>query len=71
MARGKHGRQYGLKIVHKASNKIESECWFNTELERQTAMGGTKLTPGLVFQLEEKEIDKASSAKPREWGGPI
>jgi hypothetical protein len=36
-------KQYGLKIVHKPSNTVESESWFNTEQERNSAMAGTTM----------------------------
>jgi len=62
-------KQYGLKVIHKPSNNVTSEQWFNTELERRTAMGGIKLDPGYIFLLEEKNIEKPL-AKKGEWGGP-
>lgn len=67
MARGK---QYGLKVIHKASNKTTSENWFNTELERKTAIGGIKLEPGYIFYLEEKPTESPSNAPKGEWSGP-
>jgi hypothetical protein len=63
-------KQYGLKIVHKPSNIVEREMWFNTEAERMSAMGGSTMERDYVYVLEEKEIEMPQDAKPGEWGGP-
>ena len=64
-------KQYGLKIVHKPSNIVEREVWFNTEAERMSAMGGSTMERDYVYVLEEKEIEMPQDAKPGEWGGPV
>jgi len=63
-------KQYGLKIVHKPSNTVASEKWFNTELERNNAMAGSTMEPHYIFIVEEKEIELPQDARPGEYGGP-
>jgi hypothetical protein len=63
-------KQYGLKIVHKPSNIVESEKWFNTEQERSSAMAGSTMERDYVYVLVEKEIEPPQDAKPGEWSGP-
>ena len=57
-------KQYGLKIVHKPSNTVAEEKWFNTELERNNAMLGSTMEPQYIFITEEKEITPSQEAKP-------
>jgi len=57
-------KQYGLKIVHKPSNTVVSEKWFNTEVERNSAMGGSTLEPHYIYIVSEKERDLREDAKP-------
>ena len=57
-------KQYGLKIVHKPSNTVSSEKWFNTELERNSAMAGSTMEPHYIFIAEEKEVELPLDAKP-------
>jgi hypothetical protein len=59
-------KQYGLKIVHKPSNTVASEKWFNTESERNSAMAGSTMEPHYIFIVEEKEIELPQDAKPGE-----
>jgi hypothetical protein len=63
-------KQYGLKIVHKPSNTVTSEKWFNTELERNSAMTGSTMERDYIYVVEEKEIELPRDAKPGEWSGP-
>lgn len=63
-------KQYGLKIVHKPSNTVASEKWFNTEQERNSAMAGSTMERDYIFKVEEKEIELPQDAKPGEWSGP-
>ena len=62
--------KYGLKIVHKPSNTVTSENWFNTESERNSAMGGSTLEPHYIFIAVEKEIEPPQDAKPGQRGDP-
>ncbi|MGA2877855.1 MAG: hypothetical protein ABSG13_02790 [Bryobacteraceae bacterium] len=64
------GKQYGLKIVHKPSNTVTSEKWFNTELERNGAMAGSTMEPHYIFVVEEKEIELPQDVKSGKSGGP-
>jgi hypothetical protein len=50
-------KQYGLKIVHKPSNTVSSEKWFDTEAERNSAMAGSTMDPYYIFVVEEKEVE--------------
>jgi hypothetical protein len=50
-------KQYGLKIVHKPSNTVASEKWFDTESERNSAMAGSTMDPYYIFVVEEKEVE--------------
>jgi hypothetical protein len=50
-------KQYGLKVIHKPSNTVASETWFNTEKERNNAMTGSTLEPHYIYIVEEKEIE--------------
>ncbi len=63
-------KQYGLKILHKPSNTVTSEKWFNTELERNNAMLGSTMEPYYIFITEEKELEPREDAKPGQWSGP-
>jgi hypothetical protein len=63
-------KQYGLKIVHKPSNIVEREMWFNTEAERMSAMGGSTMERDYIYVVEEKEIEMPQDAKLGESGGP-
>jgi hypothetical protein len=57
------GKQYGLKVVHKPSNTVASENWFNTEKERNNAMAGSTLEAHYIYIVEEKEIEPPQDAK--------
>ncbi len=50
-------KQYGLKVVHEPSNTVTSEKWFNTELERNSAMAGSTMERDYIYVVEEKEIE--------------
>lgn len=63
-------KQFGLKIVHEPSNTVTSEKWFNTELERSTAMAGSTMERDYIYVVEEKEIELPEDAKPGQWSGP-
>jgi hypothetical protein len=63
-------KQYGLKIVHKPSNTVESEKWFNTEQERNSAMAGSTMERDYIYVVEEKEIELPQDPKPRKRSGP-
>ncbi len=58
-------KQYGLKVVHKPSNTVASERWFNTESERNAAMTGSTMEPHYIFIVEEKEMRSASGCQTR------
>ena len=59
-------KQYGLKVVHKPSNTVTSEKWFNTELERNGAMAGSTMERDYIYVVEEKEIELPQDAQPGE-----
>jgi hypothetical protein len=63
-------KQYGLRVIHKPSNTLRSEQWFNTESERNAAMGGSTLEPHYIYVVQEREIpaDIPNELVPlREW----
>jgi hypothetical protein len=62
-------KQYGLKIVHKPSNTVAEEKWFNTELERNNAMLGSTMEPQYIFVTEEKEVEPPADARSGQWSG--
>jgi len=62
-------KQYGLKIVHKPSNTVASEKWYNTEVERNSAMAGSTMEPHYIFVVEEKEVESPQDAKPGQRSG--
>jgi len=64
-------KQYGLKIVHKPSNIVEREQWFNTAQERNNAMAGSTMERDYIYVVEEREIEIAEDTKPGEWSGPV
>ncbi len=59
-------KQYGLKIVHKPSNTVSSENWFDTEKERNNAMAGSTLEPHYIYIMSEKEIELPQDANPEQ-----
>ena len=56
------GKQYGLKVIHKPSNTVRSERWFNTEAERTAAMGGSTLEPHYIYVVAERDVQPPSGA---------
>jgi hypothetical protein len=63
-------KQYGLKIVYEPSNTVESEQWFNTESERNSAMAGSTLDRNYIFVAAEKEVEFPLDAKPAKQDDP-
>jgi hypothetical protein len=55
------GKQYGLRVIHKPSNTVRSEQWFNTEVERNAAMGGSTLEAHYIYVLLEKDVTASPS----------
>ena len=60
-------KRYGLKVVHKPSNMVRSEKWFDTEKERSAAMSGSTMERDYIYVLEEKDVE-ATSEVPDEPG---
>ena len=54
---GMVGKRYGLKVVHKPSNMVRSEKWFNTEMERTAAMSGGTMERDYIYVLAEKDVE--------------
>jgi hypothetical protein len=48
-------KQYGLKVIHKPSNMVRSEKWFDTTMERTAAMSGSTLEPHYIYVLMERD----------------
>jgi hypothetical protein len=46
-------KHYGLKVIHKPSNTVRSEKWFDSEAERTAAMSGNTLEPHYIYVLSE------------------
>ena len=53
------GKQYGLKVVHKPSNMVAREEWFDTESERNAAMGGSTMEPHYIYVVQAREAQPA------------
>ena len=56
------GKQYGMKVVHKPSNMVRSEKWFDTEAERTAAMSGSTMERDYIYVLAEKTVEPSSDA---------
>jgi hypothetical protein len=56
------GKQYGLKVVHKPSNMVRSEKWFDTEKERSAAMSGSTMERDYIYVLAEKDVEATNDA---------
>ena len=56
------GRPYSLKIIHKPSNAVKQERWFNTEDERKAAMRGIKLHENYTFRTDEVLVPSVAKA---------
>ena len=60
-------KQYGLRVIHKPSNTLRSEEWFNTESERNAAMGGSTLEPHYIYVIQEREIQPPADIPNEFW----
>jgi hypothetical protein len=58
-----HDKRYGLKVVHKPSNTVRSEKWFDTEAERSAAMSGNTMEPHYIYVLEEKKASPSDATE--------
>ncbi len=54
------GKQYGLKVLHKPSNIVRGEKWFNTEADRMAAMGGSTMERDYIYVLAERDVKPPS-----------
>jgi hypothetical protein len=54
-------KQYGLKVIHKPSNMVRSEKWFDTTRERTAAMSGSTLEPHYIYVLMERDTPPPDS----------
>jgi hypothetical protein len=52
------GKQYGMKVVHKPSNMVRSEKWFDSEAERTAAMSGSTMERDYIYVLAEKDVER-------------
>jgi hypothetical protein len=55
-------KQYGLKVIHKPSNMVRSEKWFDTTKERTAAMSGSTLEPHYIYVLMERDAAPATDS---------
>jgi len=56
------GKPYSLKIIHKPSNAVNQERWFNTEDERKAAMRGIKLHENYTSRTDDVLVPRVAKA---------
>jgi hypothetical protein len=63
-------KQYGLKIVHKPSNIVEREQWFNTAQERNTAMAGSTMERDYIYVWRRRKLRYLRISSPESGAVP-